>query len=433
MDSMDSANSKDSPVKTRTRPDTNVWVKWYWWSHYALYGFLALTTAMALLAAPSWETRAVEFTVAGLFAVWHWYFQGRSPEWFYSHLGIRVSYLVGVIAFFIVLISLQESYWMLAFIVFWQIWITGSVAWSGGISFALTLILLGINGVPLTGSAGYLNLGLVSIVATTSILLGLYISSLIGQSEERQRLIKELEKTRAELAAEERRAGILEERGRLAREIHDTLAQGFISIVTHLEAAEESETDSRESRRHVEQAKQTSRENLAEARRLVAALRPEILEIYSLPEALRRLTARTSEDLGIPAELNVTGDPDDTPQELQVTLLRAAQEALANARRHAKADRIDLTLSYAGDLILLDVQDDGVGFDPTFPEDDGNGGSGGFGGFGLRSIRERVEALGGELLIESEPGAGTTLAVQLPWRATELAETVETVRDPVEP
>lgn len=420
-------NSKGSNVRSGATRDRNVWEKWYWWSHYALYGFLALTTIMAFLAAPSWRTVAVGVTVAGLFAVWHWYFQGRSPEWFYSHLGIRVSYVVGIVAFFIVLISLQESYWMLSFIVFWQIWIIGSVVWSSVFSLSLTLILLGGMGVPLTGAEGFLNLGLVGVVATVSIVMGLYISSLIGQSEERQRLIKELEKTRAELATEERRAGILEERGRLAREIHDTLAQGFISIVTHLEAAEESEGDSQEARQHVKQAKQTSRENLAEARRLVAALRPEILESYSLPEALRRLTNRTSEDIGIPVDLNVTGDPDETPQEIQVTLLRAAQEALANVRRHAKANRIDLTLSYTGDLILLDVQDDGSGFDPSTSNSNGDG------GFGLRSMRERVEALGGELLVESEPGAGTTLAVQLPLRVAEDREAVESVRDPVKP
>ena len=92
-------------------------------------------------------------------------------------------------------------------------------------------------------------------------------------------------------------------------------------------------------------------------------------------------------------------------------MLRAAQEALANARRHAKATRIDLTLSYTEDLLLLDVADDGVGFDPSIGTANGDGGSG---GFGLRSMYERVAALGGELLVESEPEAGTTLAVQIP-------------------
>jgi len=422
---MGSGNVKDSNSRDRIASDTNVWEKWYWIAHYALYGFLALSTLLALFFGnPSWRLRALAVVVAGLFAGWHWYFQGRSPEWFYSHLAIRVSYVVGIMAFFTVLVSLYEGYWLLSYVLYWQIWTIASVAWSGALSIALTLILLGSQGVVFTGWQGLLNLGLVGVVATVSIVMGLYISSLISQSEERQRLVRELEETRAELAAEERRAGILEERARLAREIHDTLAQGFISIVTHLEAAEESGAASRERQRHVEQAKQTSRENLAEARRLVAALKPELLESYSLPDALRRLAARASEDTGVPVELNVTGDPEETPQELQVTLLRATQEALANARRHAEASKIDLTLSYAGDLILLDVQDDGRGFDPGLPDHNGDGGSG---GFGLRSMRERVEALGGDLLVESEPGGGTTLAVQLPLRAADPA------RDPAHP
>ncbi|WP_047865222.1 sensor histidine kinase [Rubrobacter aplysinae] len=398
-----------------------MWERWYWIAYYALYGFLALTTLLALFFGdPAWRVRALEATIAGLFGAWHYYFQGRSPDWFYSHLGIRVSYVVGIMAFFVVLVNLSDQYWLLAFMVYWQAWTIASVASSAVLVVTFTLVLLGSQGMGFTGSEGFLNLGLVGVASAVSITMGLFISSIIGQSEERQRLISELESTRAELADEERRAGILEERGRLAREIHDTLAQGFISIVTHLEAAEESGVNTGEARRHVEQAKQTSRENLAEARRLVAALRPEILESYSLPEALRRLATRTSEDAGIPVDLNVTGDPDETPQELQVTLLRAAQEALANARRHARASRVDLTLSYTTDLLLLDVQDDGVGFDPTFSERNGDGGSD---GFGLRSMRERVETLGGELLVESDPGSGTTLAVWLPLRASRGAET----------
>ena len=410
---MDSDSAKESPGRTSgAARDTDVWVKWYWWSHYALYGFLIISTLMALFfGEPSWQSKALAVAIAGLLACWHWYFQGRSPQWYYSHIGIRVCYVAGMIAFFVALIGLYPDYWLLSFIVFWQIWTIASVIWSGTISLVFTLLLLAMQGVPLTGSTGFLNLGLVGIVATVSIVMGLYISSLIGQSEERQRLIGELEATRAELADQERRAGVLEERGRLAREIHDTLAQGFISIHTHLEASEESPPGSTDACRHVELAKQTSRENLAEARRLVAALRPEILEGSSLADSLRRLGDRTLEATGIPVSVNITGETQETPQELQVTLLRAAQEALANARRHAKATRIDLTLSYAEDLLLLDVQDDGVGFDPSSCASNGDG------GFGLRSMRERVAAFGGELLVESEPGAGTTLAIQLPLQS----------------
>jgi len=313
---------------------THVWEKWYWWSQYVFYGILALATALVFFfGEPSWELRGKALAAVALLAVWQWFFQLRSPGWYYSNIGIRLAHISGVSFLFVALVQIYPDYWLFAFVVFWQIWAIGSVAWSGTAAVALTLILLGMQGVPLTGLEGVLNLGAVAIASTVSIVLGLYISSLIGQSEERHRLIRELEETRAELAEEERRAGVLEERGRLAREIHDTLAQGFISIVTHLETAEEDlARDSKEARRHLAQAKQAARENLVESRRLVAALRPEILEGSSLPEALERLSASWAESSGPTLELNVTGDGINLPQELQVTLLRIAQEALSNVR-----------------------------------------------------------------------------------------------------
>jgi signal transduction histidine kinase len=161
--------------------------------------------------------------------------------------------------------------------------------------------------------------------------------------------------------------------------------------------------------RHLDQARATARENLVEARRLVAALRPEILEGSSLPEALRRLAVRWSESSGIPATLTVTGEERPIPQEAQVALLRTMQEALQNVRRHAGASAVNVTLSYMDDLVALDVQDDGRGFDPESVIAVGVER-----GFGLRAMRERVEALGGSLLVESEPGEGCTLAVELP-------------------
>jgi signal transduction histidine kinase len=162
------------------------------------------------------------------------------------------------------------------------------------------------------------------------------------------------------------------------------------------------------SREHLDQARRTARENLVEARRLVAALRPEILEGTSLSGALGRLAERWSGETGVPATVSVTGDEHALAQETQVALLRAAQEALSNTRRHARAASVEITLSYMEDLVALDVQDDGEGFDPNGVAEGADG------GFGLRAMRERVEAIGGSLLVESEPGAGCTLVVELP-------------------
>ncbi|MDQ4127044.1 MAG: sensor histidine kinase [Actinomycetota bacterium] len=220
------------------------------------------------------------------------------------------------------------------------------------------------------------------------------------------------------LIEEARRSGVIGERKRLAREIHDTLIQGFASIVMNLEAAEGAPEDG-VALRHLDEARSTAREGLAEARRIVWALRPEALEEAPLPEALKRLAARWSEASGVEAGVTVTGAPLPLPSEAEVTLLRAAQEALTNVRKHARAGRAVLTLSYIGDRVALDVLDDGVGFEPEgTSKADGTSG-----GFGLPAMRERVEQSGGTLLVESEPGRGTTLVVELPVGAEIMKET----------
>ena len=216
------------------------------------------------------------------------------------------------------------------------------------------------------------------------------------------------------LVEQARRAGLIGERQRLAHEIHDTLAQGFASIIMNLEAADAilPTGHSTQAQWHLGQARLTARESLAEARRLVWALRPKLLEEAPLPEALSRLTERWSEASSIAVHTTVTGAPRPLPPEVEATLFRVAQEALTNVRKHARADRTVLTLSYMHDRVALDTRDDGVGFDPGKAGD--VTGSTREGGFGLGTMRERVERLGGTLSIESAPGEGTTLAVELP-------------------
>ncbi len=202
-------------------------------------------------------------------------------------------------------------------------------------------------------------------------------------------------------------AAVLEERQRLAREIHDTLAQDFTSIVTHLEAAESAlDTAPDVARAHLDRARRAAREGLREARRVVWALRPDILTRTDLAQALERVAHRWSEETGTPAHVTVTGTPRPLPGDLDVVLLRAAQEALNNVRKHARASRVDITLTYMDDQVILDVQDDGVGFDPASLSDSP--------GFGPRAMRERVEARGGHVIVESAPGEGTTVVTILP-------------------
>jgi signal transduction histidine kinase len=265
------------------------------------------------------------------------------------------------------------------------------------------------------------------VAATAGILLAVWINRIISQSTQRKQLIDELTATRRELAAAERQAGVLEERERLAREIHDTLAQGFTSIVVQLQAAEAAwAAGSPGARLHLELARRTASENLAEARRLVWALQPEPLGDASLAEALVRLTDRLAEEQAVEATTRVTGTPRPLPTATEVALLRITQEALANVRRHARAGRVTVTLSYMEDVAVLDVQDDGVGFDPDAAGDAGllqRAGPEG-GGFGLAAMRQRVDRLGGSLVVESAAGAGTTLVVELPLAAAADAGSV---------
>ncbi|MFK8909744.1 sensor histidine kinase [Streptomyces sp. YS-3] len=229
--------------------------------------------------------------------------------------------------------------------------------------------------------------------------------ALYRESERRRELIEELVSTRAGLAEAERAAGTLAERERLAREIHDTLAQGLSSIQLLLRAAERALAPDDPARVHVERARTAAQDNLAEARRFVRALTPPGLEGASLPGALERLCASTP---GPAVRFGVSGSPVELPTPYEVALLRVAQSALANTVQHAAAERAEITLSFMDTSVALDVVDDGRGFEP------GRERSSGTGGFGLPAMRSRARSLGGTLSVESAPGQGTAVAITLP-------------------
>lgn len=221
--------------------------------------------------------------------------------------------------------------------------------------------------------------------------------ALYRESERRRALIDELTRTRAELAATQHEAGVLAERERLAREIHDTLAQGLSSIVLLLRAAGSSGYIA--SSGYVAEALHAAEDNLAEARRFVYALAPPALDA-SLEEALRRLCLRERVDF------RLDGEPYALPRGAEIALLRIAQSGLANIARHARATRAGLTLTYMEDEVALDIVDDGLGFDPALAS-----------GSGLGFIRDRAKELGGQVSLESAPGQGTALAITLPVAA----------------
>ncbi|MBB5858016.1 sensor histidine kinase [Amycolatopsis umgeniensis] len=212
-----------------------------------------------------------------------------------------------------------------------------------------------------------------------------------------------------QLLVRARETAVHDERERMAREIHDTLAQGLTGIITQLQAAEH---DPGSWRRRTTAATALARESLTEARRSVHALRPEPLRTSRLGEALGGVADRWSTLHGIAVRVTTTGTAVPLSPETEVALLRTAQEALANVASHAHATRAGVTLSYLEGEVAVDVRDDGRGFDPLSPRGDTTGG-----GFGLTSMRQRVESLSGTLRIESEPGGGTGISACVPLGA----------------
>ncbi|MFD8275118.1 sensor histidine kinase [Streptomyces flaveolus] len=241
--------------------------------------------------------------------------------------------------------------------------------------------------------------------------------TLYRESEQRRRLIEELTATRADLADAQRAAGVLEERERLAREIHDTLAQGLSSIQLLLRAAERALPGRPEPAvTYVGQARQAALDNLAEARRFVAALSPPALDDTPLAGALERLCATTADRHRLDVRFRLAGPPRPLPTAQEVALLRVAQSGLANTVGHARAGTAEVTLSHLRDAVVLTVVDDGVGFDPAAVRVPGADGGG---GFGLAAMRARVHAVGGTLTVESAPGRGTALSARLPLTPTD--------------
>ncbi|OLT54107.1 two-component sensor histidine kinase [Corynebacterium sp. CNJ-954] len=273
---------------------------------------------------------------------------------------------------------------------------------------------------PSTGAVlGPVLSGLVAMV------IGVTVEGLYVVSEDRRRLIDELVRTRRLLAESERQAGVVEERERLAHEIHDTVAQGLSSIQMLLHAAErdvrQRVTGGEPPVERVIQARDVAADSLRETRAMIAALQPSDLDGGSLVDALGRLAESASGETGETGEagdgLTVSVESGDGAVELPIAveavLLRVAQSAVANVRQHAGASRALITLSTNPEAVRLDIVDDGSGFDlaavqATLAEraEEGH--------IGLVTMRRRVEELGGTLVVESAVGSGTAVAVEVP-------------------
>jgi signal transduction histidine kinase len=225
-------------------------------------------------------------------------------------------------------------------------------------------------------------------------------------AEEQRRLHAAVSLAQGQLAATERRAGSIEERARVSREIHDTVTQGLASSLLLLEAASRS-WPTPAAREDVRSASGMLRQNLAETRSLVHDLASPGLETAPLPDAVAKAASQYLPGV----HLLVTGEPRPVPADTRHALLRVVQSAAANTALHASAANATVTLGFLPGAVTLDVYDDGAGFDPSSrpPPSDA-------GGYGLRAMRQRVEQLGGLFSVESSPGGGTVVAAELPTR-----------------
>jgi signal transduction histidine kinase len=251
-----------------------------------------------------------------------------------------------------------------------------------------------------------------------AVVTGLAYRALFIEAENQRLVADDLRRTRAELAQTQHEAGALAERERLAREIHDTLAQGFSSIVLMGRSAEKALEggDVAAAKERLRIVQDTASANLAEARSFVQGLRSPDLEHSGLVDTLRRLCEKTETEAAargtvLRCRFELVGTPVELPNTYQTTLLRAAQASLANVWAHARGRSAVVTLSFLGSEVTLDVFDDGIGFEPSkvagAARGDGTG-------VGLQSLRERLAALDGSLDVESAPGEGTVVAIRVP-------------------
>jgi len=381
------------------------------------YALLVLATVLALSAGdpdPAWRLTTVALAVVA--AAWIYLGWTQLPRPRREHQRRLLGFFVGLLVVATILMLRQPLFFIFMIAGFFYATVLRPYPVAvAGIFASSVLVNSLLTGLPETATGWTFYLVIIAIQTIVISAGTLAADRVAEQNEQRRETVRRLEQAMAEnaglhaqLLTQAREAGVLEERQRMAREIHDTIAQGLTGVITQLEAARHAADRPDEHDRHLANAQRLARDSLSEARRSVDGALPAALESASLPDALHEVARDWSERTGVPAELSVTGDPVTLDPEIEVTLLRTAQEALANVEKHAHAGRARLTLSFMGDVVTLDVRDDGVGFDAQRPEPAAGG------GFGLHGMRQRVARVAGTLVIESEPGGGTAISARVP-------------------
>ena len=379
----------------------------YWHAVFAIVWTAAVV--VTLIDAPGPHGRGPSLALLGVIALAYAVLgtramTSRDLRWAVAYQLVAWSALLGI-----QWVDPSTQAWLLYFALFPQLWAMVPTRWAAVGTVLVVAAFSLVRWAQSDFSAGSLIEILISgtISMGLSLSLGLFINRIVGEAESRAETIDELRATQARLAAAERDRGVHEERERLSHEIHDTLAQGFTSVVALSRAAQAAlaRGDLAAAGERLALIEHTAADNLDEARLIVAELTPGHLQSRTLGEALERLGAAVTSETGMRAEVRVAGHPVPLGGSAEVVILRTAQEALSNVRKHAGAARVDLTLAYDDpDEVVLTVRDDGAGFDLD----------GARAGFGLDGVQARAAEVGGAVEVRSEPGTGTTLRLVVP-------------------
>ncbi|QIS12543.1 sensor histidine kinase [Nocardia arthritidis] len=376
------------------------------WSAYVVGGIIATGVLVIVLRRVYGGEAWVALVALTCLLAWSALLSPRrdNPDAFYRRRVSRnsVLFVVGVLLFFHVAVWWSPPALAGVVVVYALIYMTlpvwAAIVVAEAVSFTpLVFALVAQTQVPLG-----LAISLVAILFNPAI--GATITLALDRSEQLAILLDQLERSRADVARLSREAGSMAERARLAREIHDTLTQGFTGIATLAQAVEsEFDTDPDAAHRHIALIEATARENLIEARTMVETLTPPDLGGGSLADSVRRRCRKLADETGIAVTVNVDCAVPQLDTGTEVVLLRAAQEALTNVSKHARADSVTVDLTRTGQGVRLSVADNGIGFDAA-----------GAGGFGLPGLRSRAQEIGAVVTVTTSPGAGTRVAVEVP-------------------
>jgi signal transduction histidine kinase len=283
--------------------------------------------------------------------------------------------------------------------------------WAVGVTVLLVAVVI----VAWSRMTGQLDPTVVLGPVCISVLAVAAYRTLERDAETRRALLADLEDAQSEIIEAERQVGVVAERARLSREIHDSVAQNLTSINLLLQAAsQDMNGQPQPAQAHVRQAAEMARESLDEVRRVVRDLAPAELEESggeALVGAVRNLAATVMRMHELAVDVHVHGDPRPVPGAVATAVVRTTRGALANVAEHASATAVSVSLTFLDDAVTSDIRDDGVGFQP---EQVVSAGATGLRGRGIAGMRARARELGGELTVESTPGDGTVIAASFP-------------------